>query len=159
MTRRAAVVAAIVACLALAGQAAAAAAPGRFDIPRIDVHAQIAEVGLSSSGSLAIGGRVQGTVYTWRNGDPPCDLSGTTVYAGHAWRAGHGVADRWESLRSGDLVHVSGCSFEVGRKEYWSATRSMRHLFTVGGPARIVLIGCKPDNYARRVLIFAHKID
>lgn len=157
MTHRSAVIAALVAGWALACPAAAAAAPGRFDIPRIDVHAEIAKVGLTNSGSLAVGDRVQGRVYTWRDGDPPCDLNGTTVYAGHAWRAGNGVADRWGSLRRGDLIRVSGCSFEVSRKEYWSAARSMGHLFTVGGPARIVLVGCKPDNYAKRVLIFARK--
>lgn len=34
----------------------------------------------------------------------------------------------------------------------------MRHLFTVGGPPRIVLIGCKADDYARRTVVFAKKV-
>lgn len=158
MTRRAALVAAFVALLAFTGQGAAGAAPGRLDIPKIGVHARVVEVGLTDTGSLAIGERVRGTVYTWRKADPPCDPTGTTVYAGHAWRAGNGVADRWGSLRRGDRIHVSGCAFQVTRTELWSAKRSMRHLFTVGGPPRIVLIGCKPDDYSRRVVVFAEKV-
>lgn len=158
MTRRAALVAALVALLALDGQGAAGADPERLDIPKIGVHAQILEVGLTTTGSLAIGDRLRGTVYTWRKADPPCDPTGTTVYAGHAWRAGNGVADKWGSLRRGDRIHAAGCAFEVTRNELWSAQRSMRHLFTVGGPPRIVLIGCKPDDYSKRVVVFAKKV-
>lgn len=158
MVRRVALVAAFVVLLTITGQGAASAAPGRLDIPKIGVSAQIVKVGLTSTGSLKVGDRLQGTVYTWRKGDPPCDPSGTTVYAGHAWRAGDGVADRWGSLRPGNRIHVSGCTFKVTRKEFWSAKRSMRHLFTVGGPPRIVLISCKADDYAKRVVIFARKI-
>lgn len=158
MTPRAALVAAFVALLTLTGQGAAGAAPGRLDIPKLGVQAHIVQVGLTSSGSLAIGGRLRGTVYTWREGDPPCDATGTTVYAGHAWRAGNGVADRWGSLRRGDLIHVSGCTFRVTRKELWWADRSMRKLFDVGGSPRIVLIGCKADDYAKRVVVFAEKV-
>ena len=158
MTRRLALVVAVVALLAFTGQGAAVAAPGRLDIPTIGVDAQILKVGLTDAGSLAVGARLRRTVYTWRHGDPPCDATGTTVYAGHAWRAGDGVADRWGSLRRGDLVHVSGCTFTVTRREFWSADRSMRHLFTVGGPPRIVLIGCKADDYAKRTLVFARMV-
>lgn len=158
MTRRVALVAAFVALLALIGQGAAGAAPGRLDIPKIGVRAKIVKVGLTSTGSLAIGDRLRGTVYSWRKSDPPCDPTGTTVYAGHAWRDGNGVADRWGSLRRGDRIHVSGCTFEVTRTELWSAKRPMRGLFTVGGPPQIVLIGCKPDDYSRRVVVFAEKV-
>lgn len=158
MTCRAALVAAFVVLLALTGQGAAGAAPGRVDIPKLDVRAHIVEVGLTSQGSLAVGDRLRGTVYTWREGDPPCDGTGTTVYAGHAWRAGDGVADRWGSLRRGDRIHVSGCSFRVTRREFWSADRSMRHLFTVGGRPRVVLIACKADDYAKRVVVFAEMV-
>ena len=158
MTRRVVLVVALVALLTLSGRGAAGAAPGRLDIPRLGVEARIVAVPLLGNGSLAIGDRLRGTVYTWRRGDPPCDASGTTVYAGHAWRAGNGVADRWGSLRPGDRIDVSGCTFEVTRKEYWSANRSMRHLFTVGGPPRIVLIGCKADDYSRRTMVFARQV-
>lgn len=158
MTGRVALVAVFVVLLAITGQGAAGAAPGRLDIPKIGVHAKILKVGLTSTGSLAIGDRLRGTVYTWRKGDPPCDPTGTTVYAGHAWRAGNGVADRWGSLRRGNRIHVSGCTFKVTRKEFWSAKRSMKHLFTVSGPPQIVLIGCKADDYAKRVMIFAEKV-
>lgn len=158
MSRLAALVVAFAVLLAFSGQGAAGAAPGRLDIPKLGIHAQIVKVGLTSGGSLAVGDRLRGTVYTWRKGDPPCDATGTTVYAGHAWRAGNGVADRWGSLRRGDRIHVSGCTFKVTRKEFWPASRSMRHLFTVGGPPRIVLIGCKADDYAKRTVIFAEKV-
>ena len=158
MIRPVALVVAFVALLAFTGQGAAGAASGRLDIPTIGVHAQIRKVGLTNTGSLAIGDRLRGMVYTWRKADPPCDPTGTTVYAGHAWRAGNGVADRWGSLRRGDRIHVSGCSFEVTRKELWSANRPMSHLFTVGGPPQIVLIGCKPDDYSRRVVVFAKRV-
>lgn len=159
MSRRAALVSAFVVLLVLTGQGAASAAPGRLDIPKLGVSAQIIKVGLTSSGSLAVGNRLRGTVYTWRHGDPPCDATGTTVYAGHAWRAGNGVADRWGSLRRGDRIRVAGCTFKVTRREFWSANRSMRPLFTVGGPPRIVLIGCKADDYAKRTVVFARKVN
>lgn len=158
MTRPAALAVAFAVLLAITGQGAASAAPERLDIPTIGVHAQILRVGLTDTGSLAVGGRLQRTVYTWRQGDPPCDATGTTVYAGHAWRAGNGVADRWGSLRRGDRIHVSGCVFRVTRREYWSTDRSMRHLFTVGGPPQIVLISCKADDYAQRAVVFAEKV-
>ena len=159
MIRRVALAAVFVVLLVLTGQGAANAAPGRLDIPKLGVSAQIIKVGLTSGGSLAVGNRLRGTVYTWRHGDPPCDATGTTVYAGHAWRAGNGVADRWGSLRRGDRIRVAGCTFQVTRREFWSATRSMRSLFTVGGPPRIVLIGCKADDYARRTVVFARKVN
>ena len=159
MIPRAAQVAASVVLLAFIGQGASGAAPGRLDIPSLDVRAHVVEVGLTSTGSLAVGDRLRGTVYTWRAGDPPCDRTGTTVYAGHAWRAGNGVADRWGSLRRGDVIRAGGCTFTVTRREYWAADRSMRHLFTVGGAPRIVLIGCKADDYARRVVVFAERVD
>lgn len=158
MTRRAALAVPFAIFLTITGQGAVSAAPGRLDIPKIGVHAQILEVGLTATGSLAVGERLQRTVYTWRHGDPPCDTTGTTVYAGHAWRAGNGVADRWGSLRRGDRIRVSGCVFRVTRREFWSADRSMRHLFTVGGPPQVVLISCKADDYAQRAVVFAKKM-
>ena len=83
---------------------------------------------------------------------------GSTVYAGHAWRAGNGVADRWGSLRRGDVIKVAGCRFEVTGREYWPASRRMGSLYSVAGPARIVLVGCKADDYSRRTVVFARKI-
>jgi hypothetical protein len=158
MTRRAALVVATVVLLAGSGQGAAAAAPERLAIPVIGVQAEIVRVGLTRAGSLAIGDRLRGTVYTWRRGDPPCDPTGTTVYAGHAWRAGDGVADRWGSLKRGNRIRVGACAFNVTRKEHWPADRPMLHLFTVGGPPRIVLITCKADDYAKRTVVFARMV-
>jgi len=154
-------VAAITLCASVllpAGQGAAlAAAPDRLTIARTGTDAVVVEVA-SRGDTLAVGSRLRGTVYTWSKGDPPCDPSGSTVYAGHAWRAGHGVADRWGQLRPGDRIKVAGCRFEVTRREYWPARRRMGHLYSVSGPPRIVLVGCKADDYSKRTVVFARKL-
>ena len=141
----------------LVGQGAAHAAPDRLQIARTGTDAAIVEVGARNN-TLAVGSRLNGAVYTWAKGDPPCDPTGSTVYAGHAWRAGHGVADRWGQLRRGDVIKVAGCRFEVTSREFWSAKRPMGSLYSVSGPARIVLVGCKADDYSRRTVVFARKI-
>ncbi len=151
-----ALVVAFVVSVALGGQGAAGAASGRIEAPVIGMDAPIVKVGLKNGG-LAIGGNVH-AVYTWRHGDSPCDPLGTTVYAGHAWRSGDGVADRWGSLKKGSLIKVSGCKFRVTKRAYWSAKRSIKPLFRVDGPPRIVLIGCKPDDYSKRTMVFARMI-
>lgn len=154
-------VAAITLCASVflpAGQgAASAAAPDRLTIARTGTDAAIIEVP-SRRNTLAVGSRLNGAVYTWSKGDPPCDPSGSTVYAGHAWRAGNGVADRWAQLRPGDRIKVAGCAFEVTRREIWSAKRRMGSLYSVSGPPRIVLVGCKADDYSRRTVVFARKL-
>lgn len=139
------------------GSGAAHAAPDRLRIAGTGTNAIVVKVP-ARSGTLAVGRRLRGVVYTWEHGDPPCDPSGSTVYAGHAWRGGKGVADRWGTLRRGDRIRVSGCWFEVTRREFWSATRRMGHLYAVGGPPRIVLVGCKPDDYSKRTVVFARKV-
>lgn len=108
--------------------------------------------------TLAVGPRLKNAVYTWSKGDPPCDPTGSTLYAGHAWRGGNGVADRWHTLTRGDRIKVGGCTFVVTRREYWPASRRMGALYSVSGPARIVLVGCKPDDYSKRVVVFARKL-
>ena len=62
------------------------------------------------------------------------------------------------TLRRGDVIRVGGCRFEVTRREYWPAKRRMGSLYSVYGPARIVLVGCKPDDYSRRTVVFARKV-
>ncbi|HSU03472.1 MAG TPA: class F sortase [Nocardioides sp.] len=141
----------------LVGQGAAHAAPDRLQIARTGTDAVVIEVA-SRNDTLAVGSRLRGAVYTWSQGDPPCDPTGSTVYAGHAWRAGHGVADRWGQLRRGDVVEVAGCRFRVTSREFWSAQRRTGSLYSVSGPARIVLLGCKADDYSRRTVVFARKI-
>ena len=141
----------------LVGQGAAHAAPDRLRIARTDTDAVVVAVAARHD-VLAVGSRLGGTVYTWSQGDPPCDPTGSTVYAGHAWRAGNGVADRWGQLRRGDVIRVAGCRFEVTRREFWSATRPMGSLYSVSGPARIVLVGCKADDYSKRTVVFARKV-
>jgi hypothetical protein len=142
---------------ALVGQGAAHAAPDRLRIARTGTDAMVIEVPARDD-TLDVGWQLRGAVYTWSRGDPPCDPSGSTVYAGHAWRAGNGVADRWGQLRAGDVVRVAGCRFEVTRREFWPARRRMGPLYSVSGPPRIVLVACKADDYAKRTVVFARKI-
>ncbi len=140
-----------------AGQGAAQPAPDRLQIGRTGTSAAIIKVAARND-TLAVGSRLNGAVYTWSKGDPPCDPTGSTVYAGHAWRAGNGVADRWGQLRRGDVVRAAGCRFKVTGREFWSAKRPMGSLYSVSGPARIVLVACKSDDYSRRTVVFARKI-
>lgn len=139
------------------GAAVNAAAPDRLQIARTGTDAAIIKVAARND-TLAVGSRLRGAVYTWSKGDPPCDPTGSTVYAGHAWRAGNGVADRWGQLRRGDVIKVAGCRFKVTSREFWSAKRRMGSLYSVSGPARIVLVGCKADDYSKRTVVFARKI-
>jgi hypothetical protein len=155
--RRAALAVAALCATALVGQGAAHAAPGRLQIARTGTDAAIVRVPARHD-VLAVGWRLRGTVYTWSQGDPPCDPTGSTVYAGHAWRAGNGVADHWAALRPGDGIRVAGCRFRVTRREFWAASRSMASLYSVSGPPRIVLVGCKADDYSRRTVVFARKV-
>lgn len=144
-------------CLSAGQGAASAAAPDRLTIARTGTDAAVIAVP-SRRNTLAVGSRLNGAVYTWSKGDPPCDPSGSTVYAGHAWRAGNGVADRWAQLRPGDRIKVAGCAFEVTRRKFWSAKRRMGSLYSVSGPPRIVLVGCKADDYSKRTVVFARKV-
>lgn len=146
----------------LVGQAPAQAdRPGsardRLRIEKIGTDAVVIPVPARGD-TLAVGPRLRNAVYTWSKGDPPCDPTGSTLYAGHAWRGGNGVADRWHTLKRGDRIKVGGCSFEVTRREYWPASRRMGSLYSVSGPPRIVLVGCKPNDYSKRVVVFARKL-
>ena len=156
-TTRAAAVLALCAAVLGGPGAAHAVAPDRLTIARTGTDAVVVEVP-SRGGTLAVGSRLAGAVYTWSKGDPPCDPTGSTVYAGHAWRAGNGVADRWGRLRKGDRIKVAGCSFEVTRREFWPASRRMGSLYSASGPPRIVLVGCKADDYSKRTVVFARKL-
>ncbi|PUA79991.1 class F sortase [Nocardioides currus] len=147
----------VVTCFAvLLGQGAASAAPDRdrLRIPETSTNAKVVRVP-ARAGTLAIGSGLTNTVYTWDRGDPPCDATGSTVYAGHAWRSGPGTADRWGTLRRGDTIRLDRCSFTVTHREFWSATRPIGRLFSVSGPGRIVLIGCKVGDYSKRTMVFA----
>lgn len=157
MRRTSLAVTTLCATVLLVGQGAAHAAPDRLHIARTGTDAVVIEVPARND-TLAVGSRLRGAVYTWSKGDPPCDPTGSTVYAGHAWRAGDGVADRWGRLRPGDGIVVAGCRFEVTRREYWPAERRMGALYSVSGPARIVLVGCKADDYSQRTVVFARKV-
>lgn len=147
----------VVLCFAvLLGQGAASAAPDRdrLRIPKTATSATVVKVP-ARAGTLAIGSQLRNTVFTWDRGDPPCDATGSTVYAAHAWRAGPGTADRWGELQHGDTIRLARCSFTVTRREFWSAQRPIRSLFSVAGPPRIVLIGCRVGNYSQRTMVFA----
>lgn len=158
MIRRVVLMMVFVVFLSLGAQGTADASAGRLIIPKTNTNATIIKVPVVK-GQLRMGHRLQGAVYTWNHGDPPCDPLGTTVYTGHAWRAGKGVADKWGSLKKGNLINVSGCTFKVTSRQYRSAKRSIRPLFRVDGPPRIVLITCKANNYSKRTLVFARLVD
>lgn len=138
-------------------EARARAVPQRLQIPKLGTDAAVVRVPVRND-TLAVGDRLDNAVYTWSKGDPPCDPTGSTLYAGHAWRGGNGVADRWHTLRKGDRVSVGGCRFVVTSREYWPASRRMGALYSPHGPARIVLVGCKHDDYSKRVVVFARKV-
>lgn len=147
------------ATLSLGVQSTADAASSRIKAPVIGMNAPIVKVGVKN-GALAIGNDPR-LVYTQRGGDPPCDPLGTTVYAGHAWRSGDGVADKWGKLTRGHIITVAGCRFKVTKRRYWSGKRSIEHLSRPDGPPRVVLIGCKPDpsgRYPTRTMVFARLI-
>lgn len=148
---------ALVITLVFTIQGIASASSGRIKATAIGMDAPIVKVGLKEGG-LAIGKNLH-SVFTWKHGDPPCDPSGTTVYAGHAWDEGEGVADEWGKLHRGDTISLSDCKFKVTEVQYWSAKRSIKKLFRVDGSPRIVLIGCKPDDYSKRTMVFAHLVD
>lgn len=143
--------------LGVQGGAGAALAPQRVSAPAIGMNAPVVKVAVRNNG-LAIGTRTN-VLYTWNRGDPPCDDLGTTVYAGHAWRAGNGVADKWGSFQKGNRIRVAGCTFKVTKVVYWRPSRSIKPLFRLDGPARVVLIGCKADDYSKRVMVFARKVN
>jgi len=155
--RRTALTLVMLCATVLAGQGAAHAAPDRLRIARTGTDAAIIAVPARND-TLAVGSRLNGAVYTWSQGDPPCDPTGSTVYAGHAWHAGNGVADHWAQLRRGDVIKVAGCKFKVTAREFWAANRRMGSLYSVSGPARIVLVGCKADDYSKRTVVFARKV-
>ncbi len=157
MIRRTTLAVVMLCASVLVGQGAAHAGPDRLSVARTSTDAVVVKVAKRSN-TLAVGHRLSGAVYTWALGDPPCDPTGSTVYAGHAWRAGNGVADRWGQLRRGDVIKVAGCKFKVVRREFWSAKRRMGSLYSVSGPPRIVLVGCKADDYSKRTVVFAKKM-
>jgi hypothetical protein len=143
--------------MSLGAHGVAVAKPADVRIPSIGVNAQIKKVGIKN-GMIDVGGELRRTLYTWRQGDPPCDRTGTTVYAGHAWRSGPGVADRWGQLRRGARISLAGCRFKVTSVQFWNASRPIGKLFRVDGRPRIVLIGCKADDYSKRTLVFARMV-
>lgn len=138
------------------GAGPADAAAGRVKAPSIGMNAPIVKVPVKD-GRLQVGDNLH-VVYTPRKGDPPCDQSGSTLYAGHAWQDGNGVADKWGKLRRGKIIYVRGCKFRVTKREFWSEKRSIAPLSRPDGPPRIVLYGCKADDYSKATVVFARKV-
>jgi hypothetical protein len=120
------------------------------------MNAPIVKVAVKS-GRLQIGHNVH-VVYTARNGDPPCDQNGSTLYAGHAWQSGDGVADKWGRLTRGKIIYVAGCKFRVTKREFWSDDKNIASLSSPAGKPRIALYGCKADDYSKGTVVFARKV-
>lgn len=151
------VVVSLFAALTVAGlTTAAVAAPERLFIPKIGVNAPILRVPVVD-GKLAIGNDPRVT-YTPRRGDPLCDPLGTTIIAGHTYRAGDGVADNWRTLKKGDRLTAGGCQFVVEYKVLKPGNVRIKHLMRYDGPPTLWLIGCNPDNYGFRYLIKLRKL-
>lgn len=144
------------ALMAVGSTAVAVAAPERLVIPKIGVDAPILRVPVVG-GKLMIGNDPDVT-YTPRRGDPLCDPLGTTILAGHTYRAGDGVADNWRTLKKGDRLRAGGCRFVVEFKMLKPGSTRIKHLMRYDGPPRLWLIGCNPDNYGFRYLIRARKV-
>jgi hypothetical protein len=138
------------------GAGPANAASGRIKAPSIGMKAPVVKVGVKN-GRLLIGHSTR-VVYTARHGDPACDDSGSTLYVGHTWRAGNGVADKWGKLRRGDIIRVAGCKFKVTSNKVWPDSRSIRSLSRSDGPPRIRLYGCKVDDYSKARVVTAKKL-
>ena len=138
------------------GVGPADAASGRIVASSIGMNAPVKHVGVKN-GRLQIGSNLH-TVYTKRGGDPPCDQSGSTMYAGHAWQSGNGVADKWLQLERGDVIRVAGCKFKVIKKEVWDDGRKVGSLSRPDGPPLINLYGCKADDYDFATVVTARKL-
>jgi len=138
-------------------EAADAKAPAqRLVIAQTGTNAHIVPVPVRN-GRLMIGHSVS-DVYTPKGGDPFCDPLGTSVIAGHTYRAGDGVADNWRTLKSGARIRVPGCTFKVTKVKVVSGKFRIGRLMRPDGPPRLILIGCKPDDYSRRILVFAKMV-
>lgn len=133
-------------------------ASSRLVIPKTDTNAVIRKAPVID-GRLKIGHELQGVVWTPEGGDPPCDATGRTMYAGHAWRAGNGTADRWVTLKKGDIIKVAGCTFKVYKREKWSDQRPIGSLSKVDGRAEAALYACWASDYDYAVVIFAEKVE
>lgn len=138
------------------GAGPADAASSRVKAPSIGMNAPIVKVGVKN-GRLQIGDNLH-VIYTDRNGDPPCDQSGSTLYVGHAWKDGDGVADKWAKLTRGKIIRVAGCKFRVTKREFWSDDKKVGSLSRPDGKPRIVLYGCKADDYSKGTVVFARKL-
>jgi hypothetical protein len=134
------------------GAGQAAAAPERVAIPSIGVKAPVVYVGVKKNGELNIGWNPR-AFYAMRRGDPPCDMSGSTLYVGHAWRSGNGVADRLLQLKRGDIARVGGCRFKMVRKRVIDDGASIRRLSRVDGPPLIHVMGCKANDYSKGTVV------
>lgn len=137
--------------LLFGGAGQAAAAPERVVIPSIGVKAPVVYVGVKKNGELNIGWNPR-VLYAMRRGDPPCDQSGSTLYVGHAWRSGNGVADRLLRLKRGDIARVGGCRFKMVRKRVIDDGRDISNLSRVDGPPLMHVMGCKFNDYSEGVV-------
>lgn len=153
---RALLAAFVVSSFLVGGAGPADAAAGRVKASAIGLNAAIVKVAVKD-GRLQIGDNLH-VLYTAKNGDPPCDQSGSTLYVGHAWKDGDGVADKFGQLTRGDIIYAAGCKFRVTKREFWSDDKKIASLSSPGGKPRIALYGCKADDYSKGTVVFARKV-
>lgn len=134
------------------GTEQAAAAPERIVVSAIGMDAPIIYTGVKKNGQLNIGWNLH-AMYSQRGGDPVCDDSGSTLFVGHAWRSGNGVADRLLQLKRGDKARVGGCTFKMIRKQVIDDAVGIRALSRVDGPPLIHVMGCTANDYTKGTVV------
>ena len=141
----------------LAGTGQATAAPERVVVPAIGMNAPIVYTGVKKNGQLNIGWNLH-VLYSQRRGDPPCDDSGSTLYVGHAWRSGNGVADKLLRLKRGDIARVGGCRLKMIRKRVIDDGVGIASLSRVDGPPLIHIMGCTAYDYRKGTVVTFRRI-
>ena len=139
--------------------------PSRLRIPSISVDAPVAGVGLLSDGSMAVPDNLW--VSAWLSSGARPGQAGSTVIAGHRGISTPGLFGHLESVRQGDVIHVSDAG---GGELVYQVTRvasldlSVATQLQVFGPTtqqQLVLITCFGQylpgtrTYDHRLVVFS----
>jgi LPXTG-site transpeptidase (sortase) family protein len=129
-------------------QTAAIQGPYTLRIPRIGVDARVVAI-KSNEDRVLMPPRAPSLVGWWSDGAAPGEREGSAVLVGHTVRAGGGVFDDIDQLRSGDTIEVEGSdgmlTYRVQSHDVLSKgefARNAEQIFTQAGPGRLVVITC-----------------
>ena len=132
-------------------QTTAIQGPYTLRIPQIGVDAPVVAI-KSNQDRVLRPPRSPRLAGWWSDGAAPGEPQGSAVLVGHTVRAGGGVFDDIDQLRSGDEIEVEGSdgmliyrvqSLDVLSKGEFA--RNAEQIFTQAGPGRLVVITC--DNW------------